>query len=219
MARHTFNITTALTALCALGVIGCSELSSSTGPSPVSNEGRTTASATLNVNMPAEDTFPVSAELAAVRRATARFHNISDAYAGGYTTENEPCVAIPAGAMGVHAPNFPLILDPEIDPLRPELLLYIPGPNGKLRLVGVEYFQAILLRNVQTGEVAPRLDAAPWNPAQFEVVNPAPELFGQHFHLTPPPAPQVPWHYSLHVWLWAHNPNGIFEEWNPTLSC
>jgi hypothetical protein len=45
------------------------------------------------------------------------------------------------------------------------------------------------------------------------------ELLGQHFHLSPPPGLGVPWHWSLHVWIWAHNPSGMFSEWNPSISC
>jgi len=29
----------------------------------------------------------------------------------------------------------------------------------------------------------------------------------------------MPVHYDLHVWLWKHNPAGMFAEWNPGLSC
>lgn len=25
--------------------------------------------------------------------------------------------------------------------------------------------------------------------------------------------------WLLHVWLWKHNPNGMFEDWNPNVSC
>ncbi len=28
-----------------------------------------------------------------------------------------------------------------------------------------------------------------------------------------------PWHYELHVWLWDTNPNGMFAQWNPSISC
>jgi hypothetical protein len=37
-------------------------------------------------------------------------------------------------------------------------------------------------------------------------------LFGQTF--TPTPAGP-----ALHVWLWKHNPSGIFADWNPNVSC
>lgn len=47
-----------------------------------------------------------------------------------------------------------------------------------------------------------------------------PTLFGRAFdgpmlgH-----GPGMPVHYDQHVWLWKHNPNGMFAQWNPTLSC
>jgi hypothetical protein len=41
---------------------------------------------------------------------------------------------------------------------------------------------------------------------------PGDALFGQTF--TPGPAG-----HALHVWLWKHNPSGMFADWNPTVSC
>jgi hypothetical protein len=32
-------------------------------------------------------------------------------------------------------------------------------------------------------------------------------------------APGMPVHYDLHVWLWKTNPSGLFNPWNPDLSC
>jgi hypothetical protein len=29
----------------------------------------------------------------------------------------------------------------------------------------------------------------------------------------------MPIHYDLHVWVWDHNPSGMFTQWNPTVSC
>ena len=26
-------------------------------------------------------------------------------------------------------------------------------------------------------------------------------------------------YYELHVWAWRHNPNGIFADWNPRVTC
>ena len=86
--------------------------------------------------------------LAAARAATAKFHDISSAYAAGYTTQFEPCVDNPGvGAMGVHARNEPFMGDQLLDPLRPELLVYAPRANGGYRLIAVEYFEIVLLRN------------------------------------------------------------------------
>lgn len=42
--------------------------------------------------------------------------------------------------------------------------------------------------------------------------NPGDELFGQAF--TPGPAG-----HALHVWLWKHNPSGMFADFNPTVGC
>lgn len=37
-------------------------------------------------------------------------------------------------------------------------------------------------------------------------------LFGRTF--TPTPAGP-----ALHVWLWKHNPSGLFADWNPNVTC
>jgi len=194
------------------------------GCSDINNPARPTAAPGATAAVAPSDSlvtagFDVGPELAQVRRATAQFHDISAAYAVGYTTEHEPCVSSPAGVMGVHAPNFALLGDQAIDPLRPELLLYEPTREGGFKLAGVEYFQVVLLRNRETQAVGPRFDSTPWDPAQFEVVNAAPQLFGESFHLAPPPVPTVPWHWSLHAWIWTPNPAGIFSDWNPSLRC
>lgn len=199
--------------LALLAAIGC-DTGGPTRPAELPVSG-----VPVHVGPPAVGVFPVGPELAAVRRATSRFHALETAQAAGYSIENEPCVSSPAGGMGIHAPNLALILDPALDPSRPELLLYEPQANGGYRLVGVEYFQAVLLRNTQTQAVDVRLDPEPWDPAGYEIVNPQPELFGQRFHLSPPPAPHVPWHWALHVWVWAHNSNGMFADWNPAVRC
>ena len=88
-------------------------------------------------------------ELAAVRQATARFHDVDAAIAAGYQLGYvngagvriiTGCVAHPtAGAMGYHYFSKQLIDDNVIDVLRPEGLVYSPGPDGKLQLAAVEY--------------------------------------------------------------------------------
>jgi hypothetical protein len=200
----------------AVAAVGCGQNGSPTAPGPFAGAE---PAATAQALTAAGSGAAVSPELAAVRQATAPFHDVAVAYAAGYTTEHEPCVASPSGAMGVHAPNFALIGDPALNPAQPELLLYAPTPNGGFKLVGVEYFQAVLLRNVATGEVAPRFASERWDPAAYELASPMPQLLGQDFELSPPPAPGVPWHWSLHVWIWAHNPSGMFSDWNPSISC
>lgn len=137
----------------------------------------------------------------AVEAATARYHSLHQAENAGYSAEGEPCVASPAGTMGVHAANGPLLADPAIDPLRPELMLYAPKQGGKLALVAVEYWKADADQNLATD-------------------GDRPSLFGQPFD-GPMPGhnPTMPIHYDLHVWLWATNPAGLFAPFNPAVSC
>lgn len=157
-------------------------------------------------------------DLAAVRRATAQFHDTDVATAAGYVI-GEPCVSSPAGAMGSHAPNPALVANQAIDPERPEVLLYLEKPGGGMKLIGVEYLQPVLLRNTETGQVGPWFSESPW-PATYQVVNPTPHLFGQTFDgPMPGHSPTMPWHWDFHVWIWAHNPSGMFAQWNPAVSC
>jgi hypothetical protein len=159
-------------------------------------------------------------ELAAVRAATAQFHDVAAAVGAGYLDPaGRVCDQIAIGAMGIHSPNLALQASQAIDPLRPEVLLYEPKPGGGHRLVGVEYIQFVLVRDPATGQVAPWTAPTPW-PAGYQVVTPTPELFGRTF-AGPMPGhfPGMPWHWDLHVWIWANNPAGLFEPWNPAVSC
>lgn len=142
-------------------------------------------------------------DLAQVRRAAAKYHDVNVALADGFVAAPH-CVAEPGqGGMGFHYINPERLMDGEINLLKPEVLLYGKTKNG-LKLLGVEYFQGI---------------GAPDAP----IPNPAPAaatLFGRPFdgpmlgH-----EPGMPPHYDLHVWLWKANPSGIFAPYNPNVSC
>ena len=162
----------------------------------------------------------VPAEFAAVRDATRDFHDYTKAVAAGYLTPvGGHCDASAAGVMGVHSANPALIGNQELNPAQPEVLLYLPTGGGKYPLVGVEYLQAVLLRNPATGAVAPWFANEPW-PSTFVQVTQAPTLFGQAFQgPMPGHVPGQPWHYDLHVWAWYDNPMGPFAQWNPSLRC
>ena len=143
-------------------------------------------------------------EIAAVRAATAQFHEVSAAIAAGYqdpagrTCEYDREHG--TGAMGIHVGNVALLQDPAIDPLRPEVLLYLPKPEGGHRLVGVEYVRYVFGSD----------------PASAPPV----ALFGHPFDgPMPGHVPGMPWHQELHVWVWANNPAGMFHRWNPAISC
>lgn len=127
-----------------------------------------------------------------LRLATAAFHSLDLAAAAGWDTDITGCLSSPAGGMGHHYVNASIFFDAQVDPLRPELLVYAPTPDGGKRLVAVEYLV-----------FAAALGSAP-----------VPELFGQTFHYNPNVSAWV-----LHVWLWEGNRNGLFADWNPAISC
>ena len=83
----------------------------------------------------------------------------------------------------------------------PEALVYEPQPNGRLRLVAAEY---VVLQSA-------------WEAAGNSGV---PTLFGRSFELIPSPNRYgLPAFYELHAWIWKHNPRGMFDDWNPLVSC
>src|SRR5262245_37334054 len=74
-----------------------------------------------------------------VRDITEPYKNVAAAEAAGYALAFG-CVSGPdTGAMGLHYVNMPLVLDPEINASRPEIVIYEPVGNGQLRLVGADY--------------------------------------------------------------------------------
>ena len=188
----------------------CGEQSrSATAPAAVATEAGTEASAGPALNQ----------DLAAIRRATARYHDLDKAIADGYVFPGpDACVSSPEGMMGIHVVNPTLARDISINLDQPEVLLYMPKPNGGYQLVGVEYFSPVLVRAPQ-GAPQPWFASGPW-PSDWTIVNPAPTLLGRTFD--GPMAghePGMPWHYDLHVWAWQPNPRGDFSHFNPRLSC
>jgi len=135
-----------------------------------------------------------------VRDATERFKDVRIAQAEGYGLQFG-CVSGPdAGAMGLHFVNFPLVGDGELDAARPEIVIYEPLPNGRLRLIGADYLVL----------------ADAWNAKHAS----PPELMGQLFHLFESPNRfGLPPFYTLHVWAWKENPTGTFVNWHSNVSC
>ncbi len=134
--------------------------------------------------------------------ATARYHSVTQAMADGYTGVGEPCVASPDGAaMGIHFINPELMADDVVDPLRPEILLYVPKANGNLDLVGVEYWKADADGELGTSDDRPSVLGQPLDGP----------MLGHN--------PTMPVHYDLHVWLYKDNPSGMFAPFNPDVVC
>lgn len=149
--------------------------------------------------VPAQTSSPVlSEELAKVRQALEKYQDVVTAVADGYWS-TVLCVQDERKAgMGIHFVN-PRLMGPVPDPMRPQILLYVPVGN-KLQLVGAEWFIPLA-----TG------------------VKERPSLFGQPFDGPmeghPPTQPPELHHYDLHVWLFKANPDGMFKPFNPEVKC
>jgi hypothetical protein len=134
-----------------------------------------------------------------VRSSTETFRDLEEAEAAGYGLLHG-CVSGPErGAMGVHYVNGDLVGDGELDPTKPEALMY-EWRNGRPELVGVEFV----------------VFADAWNAA-----NPAPPVLGGQLfsYIGAPNRYGIPAFYELHVWVWRENPDGLFADWNSKVSC
>jgi len=135
-----------------------------------------------------------------VREATERFRDVEVAEAEGYHLLFG-CVSGPdSGAMGLHYVNLALVGDGELDPTRPEIVIYEPAPNGRLRLIGADFL----------------VFADAWDKKGVGT----PQLMGQLLHLFESPNRfGLPAFYTLHVWAWKQNPTGMFVIWHAKVSC
>jgi len=142
-----------------------------------------------------------------VRESTERFKNVSVAESEGYKLVFG-CVTGPdAGAMGLHylkqefLDSPPTTANGDIDPRRPQIVIYEPTSGGDVQLTGADYL----------------IFADAWDKAHPG--NP-PQLMGQLFHYFESPNRfGLPAFYTLHVWAWKENPNGAFVNWHPNVSC
>jgi hypothetical protein len=135
-------------------------------------------------------------DVAQLRQVTAQYQSLAEAQAAGYilASNSNQCLNNSGfGGLGYRYINTGL-LDSQVDYLQPEAMIYVPGPNGTLRLGAVEYIVPIAAWNVTN---------AGW-----------PQMMGRQFHLNPSLGA-----YVLHIWVWESNPSGMFEDWNPNVSC
>jgi hypothetical protein len=137
--------------------------------------------------------------LSTVREAIAPFRSPDDAMAAGWLPLTG-CVSGPQeGAMGTHYINPTLLTDTELDPRKPEALIF-EHKNGRATLVGVEFI--ILADKWKAGHNGP------------------PVLMGQHMHFAGAPNRYgLDPFYELHVWAWRDNPLGTFSDWHRHVSC
>lgn len=129
---------------------------------------------------------------ATLRRVTAAYHDLDAAIADGFVLLH-PCEERPdEGPVGTVYVHFDRLLDGVIDPASPDALIYEPSRNGRPKLVGAEF----ALPYVMWSEPEP------------------PQFLGATFQ------PEEEFGvYGLHVWVWRNNPEGLFAESNPRVSC
>ena len=162
-----------------------------------------------------------------VRAATERFQDVKQALAEGYVRDpGDMCdtadmMGRPAklGAMGIHffRPDLLGISGPpnprvdgngtHIDFRKPSILIYEPRPDGSLALVAVEN-----LVFAKAWHAAGNARPPSFQGVEYDSMKDDPSTAVDEAHLFEP-------HYDRHVWLYRDNPNGIFAQFNPNVSC
>ena len=135
-----------------------------------------------------------------VRESTARYRDVAVAQSEGYGLLFGCVSGSEWGAMGLHYVNLAKVTDGKLDAAQPEIVIYEPMPNGRLRLIGADYL----------------VFADAWHANNTD----PPQIMGQLLHLFEAPNRfGLPAFYTLHVWAWKDNPNGTFVNWHPKVSC
>lgn len=94
--------------------------------------------------------------------------------------------------LGIVYANPARVFDGTLDLAEPEVLFYEPQKNGRLRLIGVE---TVIPIDAWTGSDPP-------------------SLFDHEFHRN-----EGLGLFGLHIWVWRHNPEGMFAFMHPEASC
>jgi hypothetical protein len=146
-----------------------------------------------------------------VRNATEQYQDVTKAT--GYGAALGCVSGSDHGAMGIHYVNLGLVngqtllSNGQLDPTRPQALIYEPQENGQLKLVGVEF---IILGSALPANATPQVDGH----LMLYIDGPSDAR---------PKAPSnrygLPAFYELHVWAWRDNPQGSFVDWNDHVTC
>lgn len=130
--------------------------------------------------------------IATIRRATARYHDLETAIADGFVLLH-PCEERPGeGPVGIVYVHLGRLMDGVADPRTPDALVYEPSATGRPALVGAEF---AIPFSLWTEQEPPQFLGAEFQPeGEFGV-------------------------WGLHIWAWRHNPEGMFAEANPRVSC
>ncbi len=162
-----------------------------------------------------------------VRAATARFQNVEVALAEGYVRDPTDMCDVATmmgrpkalGGMGIHffrpdllgitAPPSPRVdgNGTYTDFRKPSILIYEPREDGSLELVAVEN-----LVFKKAWESAGNRKRPTFHGLEFDYMADDPATAIDEAHGFEP-------HYDRHVWLYRRNANGMFAQFNPTVTC
>ena len=162
-----------------------------------------------------------------VRGLTARFQDVKVALAEGYLRDpGDMCDTAPMmgraaalGGMGIHffrpdllgitAPPSPRVdgNGTHTDFRKPSILIYEPRADGTLELVAVEN---LVFR--KAWEAAGNTKRPTFHGVDYDYMFDDPSTPIDEAHNFEP-------HYDRHVWLYRPNANGMFAQFNPTVTC
>lgn len=184
------------------------------------------ASALVMAIPPSNSAAPVEPTLEQVRAATERFRDVKVALAEGYVRdpmnicEKAEFMGRPAslGSMGIHffRPDLLGITaeKPRVngngthtDFRQPSILIYEPQADGSMELVAVENLVFQAAWHATGAKTRPSFHGVPWDAMADD-----PKTGIDEAHMFQP-------HYDRHVWIYRENPNGVFAQFNPNVSC
>ena len=157
--------------------------------------------------------------LDALRRLTAPLHDLSAAEAAGYglfiltpLTAADGCISSTTnGGMGYHYTRGNNLEDDAVTLLDPEFLVYAPtnaprkDGEARRRLAAFDYFMPYSPKwpapNDPSFKRAPTLHDFP-TMSDLPDIAFAPSRFNG---------------WMFHIWLWEHNPDGMFTNWNTSV--
>ena len=154
--------------------------------------------------------------LDALTRLSAPFHDVDAAEAAGYglfkappLTAEDGCVSsADEGGMGYHYTRGNNLGDDAVELLDPEFLVYAPtnaprqDGEARRRLAAFDYF--IPYSAKWPGPDDPTFTRAP-TLHDFSTMSDLPDIAF---------APSRFNGWMFHIWLWEHNPSGMFTNWN-----
>ncbi len=208
--QNTRTIRTAALASAAVVLMAACD-----GSTPLATENHDASSHGVALNSALADANPqLAQQLSELKQLTAKYHNFKQAQQDYPALVSAPPLTAPdgcvsdmtQGGMGYHYAGL-FGIDDHVNYLEPDLLVYAPkngaqtSPDGepRFRLAAFDYF-------IPYSDVWPEAGPAPTSVDLGLAIDPAiafaPSRFGG---------------WMFHIWLWEHNPAGMFSNWNPAV--